>query len=322
MQDLQDTAREAYLRGHLKQRYGVDVESMQRLDRGVLDVALRDGRRWIVRIFSPERALEQVEADAAVLQFLEQQGFPAERCADAQPVSTLGGRGLLVTEYIEGVRPTPDERMLTAIGELFGRLYTLPAGDGAPAREAGALHHYARNGGGPASDLAAASSWLAALEDQAPAQQRARFDALREQIANADACLGLPQALIHPDPVLKNLLATGSGKLVLIDWTGAGRGPRLASLASLIWSYALGQGGWSPRRVDAVVAGLRAHIRLEEQELARLGAVMRNRPLVFACWRYRHALLAGKVPDGREWWWPSDELVQAVAAHAVAAFQQ
>ena len=321
MQGTPDTDREEYFRAHLKQRYGVDVETMERLDRGVLDVPLQDGRRWIVRIFSPERALEQVEADAAVLQFLEQQGFPAERCADAHPVSVLGGRGILVTEYIEGVRPTPDERMLTAIGEMFGRLNTL-AVDGAAAREAGSLHHYVRNGGGPASDLAAASTWLTAIEDRVPAQQRPRYDALREQVANADTCHDLPLALIHPDPVLKNLLVTSSNDLVMIDWTGAGRGPRLASLASLIWSYSLGQGGWSPRRVDAVVAGYRAHIRPEEQELARLEAVMRNRPLVFACWRYRHALLADKVPDGSEWWWPSDELVQVVAASTVEAFQQ
>lgn len=322
MSDIQDTAREDYLREHLKERYGVHLESMERLDRGVVRVQLQDGRRWIARVFPKDRPLEQVEGDAAFLQFLERRGFRAERCADAHPVSVLYGRGILVTEYIEGASVDPDERALSAIGEMLGRLNNLPAEDGPVSREAGALHHYARGGGGPASELAAAASWLAAIEDRVPAEQRARYEALREQIANADTCQNLPQALIHPDPVLKNLLTTSSGELVFIDWAGAGRGPRLSALAMLIWSSAFQGGGWSRQRIDAVVAGYREHIRLEEDELARLAAVMRIRPLVFACWRYRHAVLADKVPDGSEWWWPSDRLVQAIAAAARAAFQR
>jgi Ser/Thr protein kinase RdoA (MazF antagonist) len=117
------------------------------------------------------------------------------------------------------------------------------------------------------------------------------------------------------------VIATPDARLVLIDWTGAGRGPRLGPLAVLIWSGALEKGGWSPERVDAVVAGYRSHVHLQEDELERLADVMRVRPLIFACWRYRHAILAGKQPDGTEWWWPSDELVEKIAARARAAFE-
>lgn len=322
MNELYDTAREEHFRAHLEERYGVRVMNIQRLDRGVVNVNLQDGRRWIVRIFPAWRALEQAEGDAAILQFLEQQGFPAERCADAEPVSALYGRGILVTEYIKGKSVEPDLPMLRKLGELLARLHMLPVENGATAREAGALHHYSRSGGGPQHELAAAASWLAEIEQQVPEQGRMLFESLREQVAHADNCLDLPTALIHPDPVLKNVLITGDNEPVFIDWTGAGCGPRLASFAVLLWSCALKRGGWSPRRVDAVVAGYRSHIQLEERELARLAAVMRIRPLVFACRRYRYALTAQQPPDGSEWWWLDDELVQAIAARACAAFQK
>lgn len=321
MSEAQDPAKEAYLRAHIEARHAIQVESLQRLDRGVFAARLADGRQWIVRIFPPQRPVERVQEDAALLGYLEQQGFAAERCADAHPVSTLASRGVLVTRYIEGTAPDRlDVRTLRAAGEMLARLNMLSADDPALAREAGALHHYVPTGGGPRHELLAAAAWLAAIEDQVPPDSRAGFDALRRQVAGADACLDLPLALIHPDPVPKNLLRTTSNDLVFIDWSGAGRGPRLAALANLVWSCALQQGGWSPTRVDAVVAGYRSRLRLEEREVERLGAVMRIRTVVFACWRYRYAVASGRPPNGTEWWWPSDELTQAVAARACAAF--
>lgn len=321
MTDLTDTDKEDYFRAHIEGHYGVDVLRLQRLDRGVFSLHLQDGRRWIARVFPTSRPLEQIEGDASILRFLEQQKFPAERCADASPVSVLYGRGILVTEYIEGRITNADVRTLKAFGEMLGRLTILPFENGAIAREAGALHHYSQSGGAPGSDLDAASSWLAAIEDRVPSQSRTLYESLHEQIASADTCQNLPESLIHPDPVLKNLLTTTSGDLVLIDCTGAGRGPRIASLALLIWSGALQKGGWSPRYVDAIVAGYRSHVYLEASELERLAAVMRIRPLVFACWRFRHAVNAQHPPDGSEWWWPDQELIQTIAARACTAFQ-
>jgi Ser/Thr protein kinase RdoA (MazF antagonist) len=320
--DLPETAREGYLRAHVERQYDVHVVELRRLDRGVFDVHLQDGRRWVVRVFPERRPVGHVEGDAEILRFLEGHGFPAERCAEENPVSILYGRGILVTEYVEGVTADASESTLEAFGEMLGRLNLLPAEDGALAHEAGALHHYPQGGGGPETELAAAASWLAALEEQVPATSRALYESLRERVASADDCHGLPLALVHPDPVLKNLIVTNGNNLVLIDWSGAGRGPRIAALAVLIWSGALAKGGWSPSRVDAIVAGYRSHMRLEEDELARLPGAMRIRPLVFACWRYRHAIHSGRVPDGTEWWWPNDDLVRSIAARASAAFRR
>jgi len=309
------------LRVYLEKHYGIRITALNRLDRGVYRVDRKDGPNWIARVFPAERAVERVQGDAEVLKFLQMQGFPAERCARPDPVTAPGGRGVLVTEYLEGSGVEPSEPILHTFGEMLGRLNTLPSGSGGVGREAGSLHHYSLVEGGPRNELDAAISWLDEVNDQVPAQNQILHKSLREQVAKADDCHDLPKALIHPDPVLKNLIATPEG-LVLIDWTGAGRGPRLVSLALLIWSGALNKGGWSRQNVDAMVAGYRSHVELQESELARLADAMRIRPLVFACWRYRYAMISGKPPNGAEWWWPSDVLVEAISARARSAFEK
>jgi len=152
------------------------------------------------------------------------------------------------------------------------------------------------------------------------AKNRAPYESLREQLSRADDGRGLPVALIHPDAVLKKVIATPSG-LVIIDWTGAGLGPRLGPISLLIWSCALDNAVWSPERLASVVAGYRSQVDLQDNELARLADVMRVRPLIFACWRYRHAVVSGKQPNGTEWWMPSDELVDAISARARVGFE-
>ena len=310
------------LRAYLERRYEIRIVGLNRLERGVYRLDRKEGRSWVARVFPVERAVERVQGDAEVLRFLEEHDFPAERCARPDPVSAPGGRGVLVTEHIAGAKAEPNQTTLRTFATMLGRLSSLPAGSGEVAREAGSLHHYSPREGGPRNELDAAVSWLDEVEDRVPARGRAVLESLREQVARADDCHGLPEALIHPDPVLKNLIATPDAGHVLIDWTGAGRGPRLASLAVLIWASALDKEGWSPERVDAVVAGYGSHVHLRQDELTRLADVMRNRRLVFACWRYRHTVISGKTPDGSEWWLSSDELVEAIAARARTTFQR
>jgi len=68
--------------------------------------------------------------------------------------------------------------------------------------------------------------------------------------------------------------------MVLVDWAGAGRGPRLWSLAFLLFTEAAKE----PRRAGAVLLGYREHVTLEAEELDRLGAVARSRPLILSAW--------------------------------------
>ena len=97
----------------------------------------------------------------------------------------------------------------------------------------------------PAAEIAAARSRLEAAAPGLPADQQPLLAALLAELDRADGCADLPQALIHPDFVPANAILTPDGGLVLVDWTGACRGPRLYPLAFLLWAAGL------PRAVPA-----------------------------------------------------------------------
>ena len=137
MNSLLEADKEEYLRVHLAKHYGVRIVALQRLGKGVFSITLDDSRRWIARVFPVGRSVEHVEADASILQFLEKQGFPAERCATDSPVSVLRGRGILVIEYIEGTSAGSSERMLNALGKMLARLNMLPAENSAQLKSIG-----------------------------------------------------------------------------------------------------------------------------------------------------------------------------------------
>ena len=69
----------------------------------------------------------------------------------------------------------------------------------------------------------------------APADQAA-YDGLRRELDDVDDGAGLPAALTHPDFVLANVVAPAAGGMVVVDWTGAGTGPRAWTLAFLLWA--------------------------------------------------------------------------------------
>ena len=91
--------------GHLADCYGVAVTATATLDVGVVRVGRADGPSWVARVFSAARPLAEAEADAEILRLLERAGFPAERCAVADPVSMLDGRPVLVTGFVEPAAP-------------------------------------------------------------------------------------------------------------------------------------------------------------------------------------------------------------------------
>jgi Ser/Thr protein kinase RdoA (MazF antagonist) len=269
------------LRAHLETRYGITVDAMAELDLGVWRVGRADGPDWVARWFAARRPAEAVAGDAALLRYLAAREFPAERCAADEPVSILDGRSVLVTGW---ANPVPRQQRreairaaggLSRLGELLGRLNTL---DTMPtARPGGAWHHLAD--GLPAAEVEAADRMLATAAPVIPDAERAAFDALRAEVAALDTADGLPEGLIHPDFVLANVVATPGG-MVLVDWAGAGRGPRLWPLAFLLYSEA----AKDPRRAGAVLLGYREHVTLEAEELDRLAAVARARPLILRAW--------------------------------------
>jgi len=274
------------LQSHLTSHYGMEITETTELDSGVFLVRRPHGPSWVASRFPASRALDAARGDAAVLHFLAAQDFPAERLAAPEPLSIFEGRGVLVTEYVE---PVPrDERRaaikefggLRHLGALLGRLHTLPEEAGAPSREGGAWHHLAD--GGPADEVAAAIRLLGATAESLPADERALCADLQGELASLDTGDGLPRALVHPDFVLANVVASRQRGTVLVDWTGSGRAARAWSLAFLLFA----EGAKNLARIDLVLSGYRDLVDLEPSEVERLPALLRARPMTLAVWSF------------------------------------
>lgn len=307
------------LRTHLLDRYGFHARTLFTFDQDVVLLRRDDGPNWVARVFPPRRPFAAVAGDAAILDWLATQGYPAERCADAQPVSVLDDETVLVTEAV-GAVPRAERRVtikdaggIRGLGELLGRLHTLPLQPEPAAlhRAGGAWHHMTE--GGPADELRAAGSWLEAAEAQASVRDLVHLGRLADALEAVDACEGLPEALIHPDFVLANVVATPEPGMVLVDWAGAGSGPRLWSLAFLLWA----EGFKDLRRVDLAIAGYRRHVQLEEAELERLEAAIAARPLVFDIWRLHQGSRGAE--DAAQSAAESRKLARAIAERALQA---
>ena len=108
---------------------------------------------------------------------------------------------------------------------------------------------------------------------------------------------------MHPDPVRNNVVVTPAGP-VLVDWAGAGTGPRLACLAGLLHSA-------GPRHAAAALAGDREHVELTSGELDRLEGVLWIRILWLSAWQCWLACVSAKVHQG---FVPRREYVTALAA--------
>jgi Ser/Thr protein kinase RdoA (MazF antagonist) len=309
------------LRSYLERHYNIKIVNFSRLDRGVYRIDRDVAPSWVVRIFPEERPSKLAVEDAEILRYLESEKFPAETCATSNATPSPRGRSLLLTKFVSGVKPEKNVETLTKFGDLIGQIFNLHEQNDSMKRPAGSLHHYSLSGGYPKTEIDTAISWLEETEEKFSVVNATLHKSLKEQLVNVDDLHDLPSAFLHPDPVMKNLIQTPENNLVLIDWTGAGTGPRLSSIAVLIWSSALTGSGWSPEFVDAVVEGLNRRIVIQESELEYLHDAIMIRQLVFAAWRYRHAYVSGVPPDGKEWWWPSEFLTHAISSRAKVTFR-
>jgi Ser/Thr protein kinase RdoA (MazF antagonist) len=125
-------------------------------------------------------------------------------------------------------------------------------------------------------ELRAAAAWLDSGEERGPIG--AAFETIRAAVLGADGGDGLPEAFIHPDPVPKNAIFTADGP-ILVDWTSAGRGPRLASMALVLRS------GWA---AGPFLKGYTKRIALTAGERDRLAEVLFSRSLIMLVFRTCH----------------------------------
>jgi Ser/Thr protein kinase RdoA (MazF antagonist) len=222
---------------------------------------------------------------------------------------------VLVTELVDGDRAAGRGRTFGVLGALLGALHARTVEARTPMRRGGAWHHIAPEGG-PREEVEAVVALLDALRGRVTSGEAGQLGALREAVRAIDDCEDLPAALLHPDFVPANAISRADGGLVMVDWTGTGRGPRLWSLGFLLWAA----GARDLRLVDAVVTQYRRRVRPEPGELARLASAIGARPLIFACWnvgagRRGLAEVAGEIE-------PTARLAATIAARARAGFEE
>src|SRR5579862_604604 len=262
------------LPAHLEATHGIQVAKISQLDVGVFRVDQEERRAPLVaRLFSAARPHAAAAADLAVLQYLAAIGFPAERPLVDGALSRHEGQTLLLTEFVKEVpRAKRPPYPIVRLGALIGRLHQLPVPSAAD-RPAGALHHFAE--GTMTDELRAVAGWLDSVAAQVPSDGGPAFDSIRAAVAAADGGDGLPEALVHPDPVPKNVIFTGDGP-VIVDWTSAGRGSRLASMTLVLRS------GWA---AVPFMKGYTKVASLTDEERDRLAELLFSRQLVFAAFR-------------------------------------
>lgn len=259
---------------HIQERHAVEVSRVDILDLGVFRVDLRSGPSWVARAFPAVRSDEACKADFEMLDHLQRHSFPAERLTGPDALTRMGDRWVITTELVPGKnrRNDPSATLMRSLGDMVGWLASLPVGSLSPA---GSWHHLAVNGGPRATDIEILEELLAEVPGRT-----ATVSALRDELRSLETLDGLPEAPIHPDPCSANVIAAHDRAPVLIDWTGAGRGPRLSAFANLI----------SPCRsmhlVEAAAEGYRKRVTLEQTELERLEAALVTFPMILACWSY------------------------------------
>ncbi|GLQ54074.1 phosphotransferase enzyme family protein [Devosia nitrariae] len=309
---------------HIRAQYGIDAVAATKVGvhhDHVFRIDRRDGEPWLARAFSPARPRIGVEGDAAILRFLELHNYPAERLATDEPVSAFDGSTVLVTRFISGsslpvAAGHEGSEKFAIMGDLLGRLHTLPF-DESVSRPGGAAGDDPAREGSPRQDLLAALSFLDAVDTKVSPAGREGFEQLRDLVHSADDGQGLPEALLHgnllhaPDHVI-----VGADGPVAINWKAAGWGPRLADFAWLMW------GTWrNDDWINLAVGAYRQHIELTDDELKRLEAVMYIRPLYLACFSYRRDLVNGRWPE-EVWGFADPEYIGATAAATRAAYRR
>ena len=305
---------------HLEACHGIRVTRLAQLDLGVYRVDRSEGPPWVARVFPAVRPHDATAGDAEILDLLAEHGFMAERPAAPDPLSTMDDRAVLVTEHVPAVPPGERREAIRAsgglrrFGEMLGELQAITA-DGALARPGGGWHHLVD--GGPRDEITAAQVLLDDCADMVQASDQEAYDTLQRELAGLDGGDGLPEAAVHPDFVLANVIASPERGMVIVDWAGAGTGPRTWPLAFLLWAEA----ARNLARVDLVAEGYRRRVRLEPEELRpdRLEAMMRARPAVLAAWSF--CLGRRSAQDAAADAVEAREIAVAASARAVAALR-
>lgn len=295
---------------HLESAYGVRVKEivpLQQGNHGVHRVDRAKGGPWVVRVFPADRPVADVEGDAVVLRSLESASFPAERCV--ADVSVHEGQGVLVTAFVKGSSPKPSTAIGRALADLVGRSHAITDLPKAAKRRAGGLHLYTVDGT-VRSEIETAKACLEAAAFRGTDE---RWELLRAGLDAADDFASLPKAFMHPDPGTPNALLSGKD-LILIDWTGAGIGPRVLGLGLLLGACADGK-TFNREWTDAMMDAYTEHVSLNPSEFERLEAAIAHRWLIHEVYAWGLGMATQRKPRTFKSWPHNREAVAKMAGY-------
>jgi len=277
---------------------------------------------FVLRAFWDSDRSADLEAQAATLLFLEQQGFLAPRLLrtkDGGLYAKHEGWWLLATTFLDGPPTDYSMAQLEALGALLGRLHRLRIAD-AQAAIPGVPESRWANGG----EAQVLLDRLDELAEQLPEQFNSYIAVFQETLREGFDGRSLPQALIHTDCQPGNAVWADNRTLALFDWDGTGIGPAILDLATLLISCDKGL-TWEPRlqhsaeRIAAVVTGYCRERHPNQAELEALPIAMRYAAALRGVTAFS-AAQAGSAQAAITWrrWWARYEVATEAAAYAAA----
>ena len=297
--ELKDHLSQADLSEYLEKTYSIKVTAVLRLDFNVYKIELLDNHAWVVRVF--QRPTNEVEADASLLRYLTEQGFPAEQCAIENAVSSLRADvTVLVTRFATGDHPERNRITFRRLGHLLGQLHNLPVPLADIAKPGGAWHHLTSSGG-LEEELRAARTGLETFQTESTLETQSVVGQLISLLDSIEVPTDLPIALVHPDFVPPNVIQDAStGEWTIVDWAGVGIGLRVLSLGYLLF-VAAARGKLI--LVDFVMSAYKEFVHLTHAELEYLKTAVWFRPFTIDCWDVFHGRkdAAAVLEASRKW---------------------
>jgi Ser/Thr protein kinase RdoA (MazF antagonist) len=228
--------------------------------RRIIIVEAKEGRS-VAKLFSADRMHDDTRSDIAAIS--------AAAAHDLAPalIPTHSGDPLAhgpwgsgyLSHFVAGERPASDAVSLRALGDLLGRLHSLPA---------------------PQSHV----RWRDARYVDEIRTRATREDTpawFRDAAARLGPLPECPVGFIHTDAFFNNCLQRTDGSLVLIDWDDAGRGPFITDLAYICSCLAWDDEGCAGL-IAAFADGYRPYRRLTRLEVDSASRTMLFWMLLYA----------------------------------------
>jgi Ser/Thr protein kinase RdoA (MazF antagonist) len=281
----------------------VELHSMSQYDfdwRGIYCVEHGGGVDWVFRVCRQDGPTNWYIKPVAVLLFLEQQNYTAPRVVrtlSGELTGTCKGWWTFMTTFVEGSLVDYSTESLYALGRITGKLHAL-----SPEAAAAIVPPVQASWKQPQETVPECLRLLTQVDDHIPPELRSFCDEVRASLERIeDAAKSLPETVIHGDCWPGNVVRTTDGEVVLVDWDGAGFGPPVLDVGSLLLTCHFNQPNYPSIQpdvtsIEAIVEGYCQERLLTADEVAVLeDAVRFNSAFHFT--RGVEAILQGEWPE-------------------------